>query len=661
MKFSINSLILWARNKEFGYRQVKFTIKDVNVITGASKTGKSAIIPIIDYCLGATDCTIPVGIIRDHCSWFGLLFDLEDEQILLCRKEPEQQKSTGKMYILRDKNIKIPNEIEDGNITVDQVKNILNELFSLSFIDIDPISPTNFSARPSYRDLMPFIFQPQNVIANNRILFYNIEKMEHKKRLINIFPYILGAVNTEILLATQERDRLSKEYDKLVRDLDNIKNVSEGWKQEILTWLSHSRELGLTTFKANSTTNFEQLIDELKKIVIKNENDSSIVATNVTDVSDELLELRAEEQKLSMELSAARKRHDAMMALDDSKKHYDASLQVQRNRLDISSWLRSLSSDTICPICGESPTKPNKTLDDLCYAISEIEKQSEIIQQTSTSFDREFNIVKDNIDRLVRNLTAIRKRIKEECVKHQPNANTKYTLANVSRFLGNIEFAIKTYERIGTDSDLEKQCLLLNSKIDELNKLINDNMRDKKEEAALLFIQQEASMIIKQLDVEDPDNPIEFDKTNLTIKVKTADGRDNYLWEIGSASNWLSYHISISLAFQKFFQERKAIAMPNILVLDQPSQVYFPQKEMKEGSTVEEEAKLIEDEDKAAVKKIFATLSTYVKTAKSDLQIIVMEHADEDIWGEFDNIKLVERWRGENKLIPLDWIQSRNN
>jgi len=397
-------------------------------------------------------------------------------------------------------------------------------------------------------------------------------------------------------------------------------------------------------------------IDELKRIASKNENDSSITAVNVKDTSDELLKLRGEEQKLSMELSTAQKRHEAMRMLDDSKKRYDESLQIQRNRLDISSWLRSLSGDMTCPICGETHSESHKSLNDLCDAISEIEKQAGIVQGMSISFDREFNIVKAEIDELTEKLTAIRRRITEESAKSQQNANAKYTLTSVSRFLGRMEFAIQTYERIGTDGDLEERLSLLNSKIEELNRLLSDNARIAKEKAALSFIQQEASAIIKQLDVENPDAPIEFDKTNLTIKIKTFDGRDNYLWEIGSASNWLSYHISISLAFQKFFQEKKSVSVPNILMFDQPSQVYFPQRSLREGSTIEEDADLIQDEDKAAVKKIFAALSAYIKESKSELQIIVMEHADEDIWGEFDNISLVERWRGNDKLIPVEWM-----
>lgn len=660
MKFAINSLILWPIHKEFGYRQVEFASNGVNIITGASRTGKSAIIPIIDYCLGSGECTIPVGIIRDTCSWFGLLVDLKDEQLLICRKAPGQQKSTGKMYLSRGNSLEIPSEIEEENITVDQVKNILNEIFLLSFIDTDPASSSNFSARPSYRDLMAFIFQSQNVIANNRALFYNIEKMEHKSKLINIFPYVLGAVSAETLADMQERDRLNKERDKLARDVANIKNVSESWRQEVLTWLSVSRQLGLTVFNPNSTTDFGLQVDELKRIIRKSENDSSLIANNVTDTSDELLKLRAEERELSMELSAARKRHEAMKELDDSKKRYDESLQIQRSRLDISSWLRSLSGNMVCPICGKSHNEPNKTLDELCNAVSEIEKQAGIVQGMSMSFDREFNIVKAEIDKLTEKITGIRRRINEESAKSQQDANTQYTLSSVSRFLGKMEFAIQTYERIGTDGDLEENLSKLNNRISELNKLLSDNARVGKEKAALAFIQQVANEIIKQLDVENPDNPIEFDKNNLTIKVKSADGRDNYLWEIGSASNWLSYHISISLAFQKFFQERKSVAVPNILVFDQPSQVYFPQKGIEEGSTAEEDSGLIQDEDKAAVKKIFATLSKYIENAKSELQIIVMEHADEDIWGEFDNIKLVERWRGREKLIPIEWISKHN-
>ena len=41
----------------------------------------------------------------------------------------------------------------------------------------------------------------------------------------------------------------------------------------------------------------------------------------------------------------------------------------------------------------------------------------------------------------------------------------------------------------------------------------------------------------------------------------------------------------------------------------------------------------------------------------SKVQIIVVEHADEDVWGEVEGVHLVERWRDTNqKLVPAEWI-----
>lgn len=68
MKFTINSVILWPRKDGYSPRFLPFKSEAVNIITGASRTGKSALIPIIDYCLGSDKCTIPVDIIRNACS-----------------------------------------------------------------------------------------------------------------------------------------------------------------------------------------------------------------------------------------------------------------------------------------------------------------------------------------------------------------------------------------------------------------------------------------------------------------------------------------------------------------------------------------------------------------------------------------------------------------
>jgi len=62
-----------------------------NVITGASQTGKSAIVPIVDYCLGSGKCSIPTGVIRNTTEWFGVVVGTDKGQLLLARREPDIQ------------------------------------------------------------------------------------------------------------------------------------------------------------------------------------------------------------------------------------------------------------------------------------------------------------------------------------------------------------------------------------------------------------------------------------------------------------------------------------------------------------------------------------------------------------------------------------------
>ena len=96
MQFQIKKVIMWPK-KNFDRREIEFTVGQVNVISGASKTGKSAVIPIIDYCLCASKCAIPVGVIREECEWFGVVISSVEGDKLFARREPGSQKQTHSM------------------------------------------------------------------------------------------------------------------------------------------------------------------------------------------------------------------------------------------------------------------------------------------------------------------------------------------------------------------------------------------------------------------------------------------------------------------------------------------------------------------------------------------------------------------------------------
>ena len=84
----IRKLILYGKNGKV--RSIPFKLGQVNIITGKSKSGKSAIGDIIEYCLGGDSCNIADGVIRENVSWYGLLLQFED----FCCKEKSRTGAT---------------------------------------------------------------------------------------------------------------------------------------------------------------------------------------------------------------------------------------------------------------------------------------------------------------------------------------------------------------------------------------------------------------------------------------------------------------------------------------------------------------------------------------------------------------------------------------
>ena len=83
MKIAILKIILWPKDLEHNPRVIPFIPGKINIITGESAAGKSTLTSIIDYCLGSGKCSIPVGLIRDITSWFGLHLQLANTEMIV--------------------------------------------------------------------------------------------------------------------------------------------------------------------------------------------------------------------------------------------------------------------------------------------------------------------------------------------------------------------------------------------------------------------------------------------------------------------------------------------------------------------------------------------------------------------------------------------------
>lgn len=156
---------------------------------------------------------------------------------------------------------------------------------------------------------------------------------------------------------------------------------------------------------------------------------------------------------------------------------------------------------------------------------------------------------------------------------------------------------------------------------------------------------------------------------NLRFDHEGSKGSD-YLWEIGSGENWMAYHLAALLALHGIFLSRgQNNPVPTFLVIDQPSQVYFPSDTFEqivtgedipggaEGSPEADRRRKRRLSDLESTQKIFSSLARAHKSFGSRLQIIVLDHADRHAWGEIDGIVEVENWRGAaDFLIPAEWI-----
>ena len=82
------SLILY--NAEGETRQVDFRPGRLNIVTGESRTGKGALLAIVDYCLGHDAMQVPEGPITDTVIWYATLWQLENGQVFAARPAPAQ-------------------------------------------------------------------------------------------------------------------------------------------------------------------------------------------------------------------------------------------------------------------------------------------------------------------------------------------------------------------------------------------------------------------------------------------------------------------------------------------------------------------------------------------------------------------------------------------
>lgn len=653
MYFQLRQVILWPR-RGGEPRVVKFEPGMVNVISGASKTGKSSVIPIIDYCLGSDKCAIPVGVIRETCSWFGVLIDTVEGQKLLARREPGQLKSSGEMFLLEAPEIEPPQQIDGKNQHVEYVKAVLNRLAGLSNLQFEPGTEDRFKFRPSFRDLMAFLFQPQNIVANPDVMFFKADTTEHREKLKTIFPYVLGAVSPELLQARHELDRLQRLLRRKESELKARQDSGAAWQREGFAWVRLAIEYGLLPSQTVVPNDWPSTVDLLRVALQSDAHTATPTLASMDVIMARLAELRTTESKLVTDLNQSRQRLHELRRLDESSDAYGNGLRIQRDRLGLSAWIRDLA--IAHPVAVLEPSEAGRArIDQLCEALEGIELRLRSHPGVAESLGRETLRQREAVDGLLGELAAVRQEIRALEGESEEARRVTTRGEEISRFLGRLQEALRLYEAADTSSALSDEIAILKAQVERLLKFVSENEIGRKLENALNSIQDISSRLIPQLDGEWPDAPIRLIIQDLTVKVIRGT-RDDYLWEIGSGANWLAYHVALTLALQGYFLRMPHHPVPALLIYDQPSQVYFPARRVGDTSADELDPQW-KNEDVVAVRKVFSLFDHVVGRTQGRMQLIVLDHADAEVWGRLTNVHLVEEWRGKG-LVPSAWYSS---
>src|SRR5208283_2527960 len=170
---NIREIILYGYAGEM--RHISFKVHGLNIITGRSSTGKSALSDIVEYCMGRSTFNIPEGPIRDKVAWYAVIYQFPGEQVLVAKPAPASNAtSCSRAMIRRGATVEPPSFVElQQNADDDTVVSLLSKLLGI------PENRTQVSldnSRDSYATTIKhtyfYLFQKHGLITNKEQLFY---------------------------------------------------------------------------------------------------------------------------------------------------------------------------------------------------------------------------------------------------------------------------------------------------------------------------------------------------------------------------------------------------------------------------------------------------------------------------------------------------------
>jgi hypothetical protein len=638
LKTTIRRIILYSHDNR--PRQILFESDGFSIITGDSKTGKSAIIHIVDYCLGSKECHVPLGVIRRRVAWYAVELVQGDKRLFVARRNPTPGfNSSTDIHILSG--IESSREIPSAsdlyqNADLSALRSLLGRTIGLTENTfVPPEDQTRPPLEANFAHSRIYCYQDQSLIDNKNQLFFSAQDGFVTQSIRDTLPYFVGAVSETELLDRFELNRLKRELRLLQRKMDAKATWAEAGMNRANALLAEGRQVGLLSSDERPTST-EDVYALLEKALAVSVSDA-LVEDSGTEL-DELLLRRDSLRQTYFEVS---QRIEEAVSLASSRDAYGTELGEQRSRLSAVGILPSPPEGGVqCPICHTELDAVSETLASLIVELEETGERITALHENNPRLQSYVKDLRQERKDLEETINSNQSQINAVVAQSKILENTREEKVKRSRIQGRISSFLESKTEDDED-DVNTTVALLHYRIEKLESTLGGESFEERLRNAESNISDFMSSYAKDLDLEHSEGRTRLDFRRLTVVADTPHGAIR-LENMGSGDNWVGCHVIAHTALHRWFRLRDR-PVPSFLILDQPSKAHYPPSEEQRGS--------IDDDDRRAVLRLFKFLCD--RSLQDDFQIIVVDHADEP--EQWFQDAIVERWRGGLKLVPDDW------
>ena len=629
-----------------GLRTLDFELGAVNIITGRSGTGKSSIVDILDYCLCRSTFNVFEGEESDAVAWYGVVLRIEDGDVFIAKPAPEGRARTqSRAHFATARRIELPT-VENLNLNSsdEAVRQYLDR--ALGMVEGQTVvreGRTTQAFQPNIKHTKHYLFLNQDTVANRNLLFWRQDEERMPQTIKDTLPYFLGAVEEERMQQERDLRQAKKDLARAERRLRAAERLAGDVESESTRLLAEAAEVGL--FEGDPS-DVEDSMEQLRQLAEAPDIPAVTNEDRVDVLRRDIRSLREEARDVQRDIRDT----EAFIARGAG---FQAEAEEQARRLEAVEVFVPRDADvSTCPVCASEMETPTPQTTAMEASLQRLRQSLEGVAQERPRVEAQLIELRDQRDTIYEEVRRREDQIQALIAEADAARTLSSRRERAIRVAARIEYYLEKNEEVHEDDSLQREVDAALERAEELMALLDPDAVDDALDSILNVIGAQMTRLAEQLQLGNAGSPHRLDVKNLTVVADT-ERRAIPMHRMGSGHNWLGCHVITFLALHEFFLRQRR-PVPSFIVLDQPSQVYFPSKEEYEaldGTTSVDDT----NGDLLAVQRLFDILFATCERLSPRLQIIVLEHANLDD-ERYQSALVEEPWTGERALIPMDWI-----